>query len=1062
MNRHRLRAGVMGGTLVALLLVTISANGAPGTPHSAQAPSGLARADSRGGGPPLPLPAHFTPPRYESASPAQAAGIQNPAPGPKQAVVDNGTWFIVSPGGPLPPTPDQHVGVFDTQHNQMVVYGGFGLVTDTWSLDLAGMIWSQVAASNPPSQRWGANAIYDPIADRLVMFGGYTEGRYADDLMILPLDGSPAWTQVPRANPWPPARLFGSGIYDPVRYRMIVFGGEAGPSFNDVWALNLSSMTWTQIVPAGAAPTERYGHSAVYDPAGDQMIMYGDASDDVWSLSLGGTPTWTQLHPAGGSPGGRVYHTLVMDTQQERVILHGGFAGDGALSDTWQLTLGPNPVWTQLSPGGPAAPPRRLHNALYDPATHRMVVFGGQGTGDLRVLNFTGGPAPPVIYSLEPSVGFEGDTVTIHGVSLADPSSVQFNGVAASIVSSSYYSIVTIVPIGASSGRVTVGTASGPVVSPNNFTVAHAPVFTSVDPTSATIGATVHIYGRYLTDVSHVSFGTGNSFAAITVISDEHITARLDPNAITGPITIVSPFGTASSTSNFVVVHHVPVINSFAPIKGVVGTLVTIDGQYLGGAIRVAFGSSSFAQFTAVSDLQLQATVDGSAVSGPITVTNFDGSTISASSFEVVPPALAPTLVAVLDAPNDQGGKVILEWLASDLDIGLSHSVSKYRIWRRAPLFGAHAKPALGVPVASAATGTAVSPSATSGFLGAALPLDGSPAGFWESIGEVAAARIPGYAFTALTLQDSLPDSNPYTAFIVQSVTGDPSQLYFSDPDSGYSVDNLPPPIPTPFSATYGSSVTRLHWAPSHAPDFAEFRLYRGASADFDPGTGNLLVATNDTSFVDVESNSFYKLAAIDLHGNHSKYAVVSPSQPVAVLAALTFVDSQPDRIRLTWYAAGEPNLSATLYRRTPGTEWTRVTMLTSNAGGLLQYEDRAVVEGGLYGYRLGIMDAGVEVFAGEVWATASRPALALEGILPNPAVGGRFSVAFALPTNESARLEVMDITGRRVATREVGSLGPGRHQLSLGGGEHLPPGVYLVHLVQAQTSRTARVVVIE
>ena len=37
-----------------------------------------------------------------------------------------------------------------------------------------------------------------------------------------------------------------------------------------------------------------------------------------------------------------------------------------------------------------------------------------------------------------------------------------------------------------------------------------------------------------------------------------------------------------------------------------------------------------------------------------------------------------------------------------------------------------------------------------------------------------------------------------------------------------------------------------------------------------------------------------------------------------------------------------------------------------------------------------------------------------------------------------------------------------GRHQLALESNAHLPPGVYLVRLSQAQTTRTSRVVVIE
>ncbi|MGH3054272.1 MAG: T9SS type A sorting domain-containing protein, partial [Gaiellaceae bacterium] len=81
---------------------------------------------------------------------------------------------------------------------------------------------------------------------------------------------------------------------------------------------------------------------------------------------------------------------------------------------------------------------------------------------------------------------------------------------------------------------------------------------------------------------------------------------------------------------------------------------------------------------------------------------------------------------------------------------------------------------------------------------------------------------------------------------------------------------------------------------------------------------------------------------------------------------------------------------------------------------------------------------------------------------LPNPALNGRFSVAFALATAEPARLELIDIAGRRVVSRDVGSFGPGRHQIALGDGAHVAPGVYLVRLVQAQSSRTMRAVVIE
>ena len=89
-------------------------------------------------------------------------------------------------------------------------------------------------------------------------------------------------------------------------------------------------------------------------------------------------------------------------------------------------------------------------------------------------------------------------------------------------------------------------------------------------------------------------------------------------------------------------------------------------------------------------------------------------------------------------------------------------------------------------------------------------------------------------------------------------------------------------------------------------------------------------------------------------------------------------------------------------------------------------------------------------------------PALALEGARPNPLRGDGLSVTFALPTAAPARLELLDVSGRRVVEREVGSFGAGRHTLDLGEGTHLLPGLYLVRLTQGANTRTARVTVLD
>jgi len=86
-------------------------------------------------------------------------------------------------------------------------------------------------------------------------------------------------------------------------------------------------------------------------------------------------------------------------------------------------------------------------------------------------------------------------------------------------------------------------------------------------------------------------------------------------------------------------------------------------------------------------------------------------------------------------------------------------------------------------------------------------------------------------------------------------------------------------------------------------------------------------------------------------------------------------------------------------------------------------------------------------------------PGFALTGCRPNPAQQD-LRVAFALPDESPARLELFDVAGRRVAAREVGALGGGSHLLTLGNGTRFPAGVYLLRLSRGARSLTARALV--
>lgn len=88
--------------------------------------------------------------------------------------------------------------------------------------------------------------------------------------------------------------------------------------------------------------------------------------------------------------------------------------------------------------------------------------------------------------------------------------------------------------------------------------------------------------------------------------------------------------------------------------------------------------------------------------------------------------------------------------------------------------------------------------------------------------------------------------------------------------------------------------------------------------------------------------------------------------------------------------------------------------------------------------------------------------AFALQGAHPNPARSADLRVAFALPISAPARLELLDLNGRRVIVRDVGVLGAGRHTIDLVQGHLVPPGLYWVRLAQGANRQSKRVAVLE
>src|SRR4029453_18628594 len=103
----------------------------------------------------------------------------------------------------------------------------------------------------------------------------------------------------------------------------------------------------------------------------------------------------------------------------------------------------------------------------------------------------------------------------------------------------------------------------------------------------------------------------------------QSIRVAVPPTAATGPITVTTPAGSATSSGAFIVPPPAPVIDSFSPTTGSPGTMVTINGQNLGSASEVRFsGTNAVASpITVVSPQSIQAAVPATAATGPIPAT---------------------------------------------------------------------------------------------------------------------------------------------------------------------------------------------------------------------------------------------------------------------------------------------------------------------------------------------------------------------------------------------------------------------------------------------------------
>ena len=177
-------------------------------------------------------------------------------------------------------------------------------------------------------------------------------------------------------------------------------------------------------------------------------------------------------------------------------------------------------------------------------------------------------------------------------------------------------------------------------------------------------------------------------------------------------------------------------------------------------------------------------------------------------------------------------------------------------------------------------------------------------------------------------------------------------------------------------------------------------------------------------------------------------------------LPQLLALEKGPGRVHLTWRGSEGDVASYLVERRTDAEDWSILIRSRLGPGGRLEYEDRSVLPGAHATYRLVVESRGGLVGLQEIPVEIPLPMPLTLRWARVDADGRMVHISYVLETNEPASLELLDVAGRRVMTRALGSPGAGEHDERFTS-RALPAGVYFVRLTQNRQTRTARLMLI-
>ncbi|MFW9932083.1 MAG: Kelch repeat-containing protein [Candidatus Thorarchaeota archaeon] len=209
-------------------------------------------------------------------------------------------WIEVTPTISPPPRMNPAM-VYDSVNDKVILFSGYHNsgpdIADTWVYDIQENEWMEMDPLVVPHARYGASFVFDDVTERMLIFGGNSDG-FLDDTWGYSF-ANDTWTDLGPST-HPPELKWSSSVYDSSNHKMILFGGDEGShNVNRTWIYDPVTNEWEEREPE-IAPPPREGFAFTFDTTNEKAILfsgtseYPDLRDDVWSYEFS-TNTWEEI-----------------------------------------------------------------------------------------------------------------------------------------------------------------------------------------------------------------------------------------------------------------------------------------------------------------------------------------------------------------------------------------------------------------------------------------------------------------------------------------------------------------------------------------------------------------------------------------------------------------------------------------------------------------------------------------------------------------------------------------------------------------------------------------------